>query len=214
MRSLLSIDVAAPPDIVFALVQDVARWPQLLPHYLSVRVERVTAGEALVARYVALRPIVGGAVWLGLPVVWRSASWPDVDERGVRLLRFRHLGGATNGMEVTWRFEPARTGSRVTIEHRLRRRLPLPILGPLLGSELFPAVVDRLVVRPVASQTLRTVRSLAEALAAASQMTAQAGRAGSLPKPAVQAARGPASSGSPAPSPVPVLERKEGHGRA
>ena len=76
-----------------------------------------------------------------IPVVWRARTW---SEPGTLRLRFQHVGGATTGMDVTWRIEPTATGCRVSIEHDFRRAIALPIVGPLLGDEAFPRFVDRL----------------------------------------------------------------------
>jgi hypothetical protein len=61
-------------------------------------------------------------------------------------------------MDVTWHITPRGTGgSNIAIVHDFARPLPL------LGRELFPAVVDRFFVRPIAGQTLATFKRLAEA---------------------------------------------------
>ncbi len=150
MRSEIGIDVAAPPELVFRLARDVTRWPRLLPHYLSVDVAERRADGSVVARMVARRPVIG-VLGLGLPVAWRSRTWSEPDGRR---LRFVHQGGATSGMDVTWRIEPTPGGCRVTIEHHFRPRAP--------G---WAAVVDRLFTRPIAGRTLATFRAVAEALA-------------------------------------------------
>ena len=154
MKSSIGIDVAAPPDLVFRLARDVERWPRLLPHYVAARREGPPDADGrLLVRFVALRtflPVLG----LGLPVAWRSLTWSEPDGRR---LRFAHRGGATNGMDVTWRIEPDNaTGrtSRVEIEHDFRPRVP--------G---WAWLLDRLFTRPIAGRTLATFRALAEALA-------------------------------------------------
>ena len=150
MRSTVSVDVAAPAQLVFRLARDVERWPRLLPHYVRVRaVERGPDGT-IVAEMVARRPLVP-VLGLGLPVAWRSRTWT---EPAALRVRFVHVGGATNGMDVTWRIEPGRDGCRVVIEHRFASRLP--------G---FAAFVDRAFTRPIASRTLATFKAIAEALA-------------------------------------------------
>ena len=161
MRSTLAIDIAAPAELVFGLARDVERWPRLLPHYLDVRrVVRPAAGPP-VLRMIAVRPLPGpfGA---GLPVVWRARAWAEPE---TLRLHFQHLGGATSGMDVTWRIVPTTAGCHVEIEHALRRRLP--VLGALLGDEAWPAFVDRVFTRPIASRTLATFQALAEATAEA-----------------------------------------------
>jgi ribosome-associated toxin RatA of RatAB toxin-antitoxin module len=153
VRSTIGIDVAAPADLVFRLARDVERWPDLLPHY--VRAARLGPPDdvgRLPVGFVARRPLISG-LGLGLPVAWRSLTW---SEPANRRLRFVHRGGATNGMDVTWRIEPGEDGrSRVEIEHDFRPRVP--------G---WAAFIDRLFTRPIAGRTLATFRALAEALAA------------------------------------------------
>ena len=161
MRSTISTDVAAAPELVFGLARDVERWPRLLPHYDRVRVVDRGPDGTVTAVMVARRPLVPG-LGLGLPVAWRSRV--TVDPAALRL-RFRHLGGATGGMDVLWRIEPTPTGCRVSIQHDFRRRVALPVLGSILGEDAWPALIDRFFTRPIAGRTLATFRALAEALA-------------------------------------------------
>jgi ribosome-associated toxin RatA of RatAB toxin-antitoxin module len=157
VKSVISVDVAAPPDLVFRLAHDVKRWPSMLPHYVSVRIERRADGDAVLARFVAIRPLVP---WLGVgvPVAWRAITWNELD--GPRL-RFRHVGGPTSGMDVTWRIEPTANGCRVSIEHDFRPRV-----------RAWAPIVDRLVVRPIAGRTLATFKSIAEVTSAAEAASA------------------------------------------
>lgn len=149
MRSTIGIDVAAPPGLVFRLARDIERWPRLLPHYVSVRVIERPLDGSVVAEFVARRPLIA-VLGLALPVAWRSRSW---NEPGSLRLRFVHRGGATDGMDVTWRIEPAPAGCRISIEHDFRPRVP--------G---WAALVDRLFTRPIAGRTLATFRAIAEAV--------------------------------------------------
>lgn len=149
MKSTLSIDVAAPPGLVFRLARDVERWPRLLPHYISVRPVARDGDGRLTAEMVARRPLVP-VLGLGLPVAWRSRTWSEPESLR---LRFVHLGGATNGMDVTWRIEAADGGCRVSIDHDFRPRMP--------G---WAAFVDRAFTNPIASRTLATFKTIAEAL--------------------------------------------------
>jgi ribosome-associated toxin RatA of RatAB toxin-antitoxin module len=150
MHSLLETEIRAPAPLVFALVRDPERWPRLLPHYLRARVVGGAADRARTMEFVAARPLVR---WLGLgaPVAWRSRTWSDPDTLSVRFL---HLGGATDGMQVSWRIVPGPEGCRVSIEHQFDR-WPQP----------YPELVERLFVRPIASRTLATFKALAESLA-------------------------------------------------
>ncbi len=151
MRSTISIDAAAPADLVFRLARDVERWPRLLPHYVRVRAIERRADGSLVAEMVARRPLVG-VLGIGLPVAWRSRTWSEPE---TRRLRFVHLAGATRGMDVTWHIEPTADGCRISIEHDFAPRVP--------G---WAAFVDRAFTRPIAGRTLATFAALAEALAA------------------------------------------------
>lgn len=151
MRTDISVDIAAPPRTVFELARDITRWPALLPHYRKVTIHSRNGGR-VIASMAAVRP-VGKS---GVPVRWRSEQWSDDSDGEDLRLRFVHIAGATRGMDVTWHIRPTDTGCRVTIEHDFRRPLPL------LGDELFPRVVDRLFVRPIAGRTLATFKRLAE----------------------------------------------------
>jgi aromatase len=152
MQSTIGIDVAAPPDLVYRLARDVTRWERLLPHYSRSSLLR-DDGDALVCDFIARRPFVA-VLGLGIPVTWRSRTW---HEPATRRLRFVHVAGATRGMDVTWRIEPAGSGTRVDIEHHFAPRVP--------G---FARFVDAAFTRPIASRTLGTFKSIAEALASES----------------------------------------------
>jgi ribosome-associated toxin RatA of RatAB toxin-antitoxin module len=150
MHSTIAIDVAASPELIFRLARDVERWERLLPHYSRSRTRERRADGSLVVDFVARRMLIG-LIGVGLPVTWRSRTWNDPT---TRRLRFAHVAGATKGMDVTWRIEDAGAGSRVSIDHDFRPRLPL-----------FAAFVDRAFTRPIAGRTLATFKALAEALA-------------------------------------------------
>lgn len=149
MRTAISIEVAAPAELVFRLAREPLRWPMLLAHYERAR-EISRDGSAMVCEFVARRPFVP-LLGIGIPVAWRSRTWAEPDRLR---LRFRHLGGATRGMDVTWRFEPIDGGCRVTIEHDFRPRF-----------RPWAAIVDRTFTKPIARQTLRGFKAIAETLA-------------------------------------------------
>jgi ribosome-associated toxin RatA of RatAB toxin-antitoxin module len=151
VRSTVAIEVSAPAELVFDLARDVERWPALLPHYLRVRVRERHADGSATAEMVAVRALIP-ALGLGLPVAWRSRTW---SERDPLRLRFVHRGGATDGMDVTWRIDPTPTGCRVSIEHDFRPRL-----------SVWGTTIERLFVRPIATRTLATFKAIAEAVAA------------------------------------------------
>jgi ribosome-associated toxin RatA of RatAB toxin-antitoxin module len=150
VQSTISIEIAAPPALVFSLARPVERWERLLPHYSRSRVRERRADGSLVVGFVARRPLVP-ILGIGLPVAWRARTWNDA--ASLRL-RFVHLAGATRGMDVTWRIEATPAGCRVSIDHDFRPRMP--------G---FAALVDRWFTRPIAGRTLATFQALAEAAA-------------------------------------------------
>jgi ribosome-associated toxin RatA of RatAB toxin-antitoxin module len=153
VRSTIGIDIAAPADLVFRLARDVERWPELLPHYVAARVQAPRGDDGrLIVGFVARRPLLP-ILGLGLPVAWRALTWSVPD---ARRLRFVHRGGATAGMDVTWRIEEDGDGRcRVEIEHEFRPRVP--------G---WAWLIDRGFTRPIAGRTLATFRAIAEAVAA------------------------------------------------
>ena len=156
MRSTIAVDVDAPAQLVFDLARDVERWPRLLPHYLDVHVIDRQPDGVITARMVAVRAVVP-SIGYGIPVAWRARTW--CDEAALRL-RFVHLGGATAGMDVTWRIEPVSAGCRVSIDHHFE---------PAVAA--WATLVDVLFVRPIAGRTLATFKTIAEAVAAAEPTT-------------------------------------------
>jgi ribosome-associated toxin RatA of RatAB toxin-antitoxin module len=151
LHSEISVEIAAPAETVFDLARDVSLWPERLPHYRQVTIHSREANRTTVT-FAAVRPL-----WkFGIPVWWRSECWSDASDSADLRLRFVHVGGATRGMDVTWHIRPTTIGCTVTIEHDFRRRVPL------LGNELFPRVVDRFFVRPIAGRTLVSFKRLAE----------------------------------------------------
>jgi len=150
VKTTIGIDVAARPETVFALARDLELWPTLLPHYVSVRAIDRPADGVLVARMIARRTLVP-LLGLGIPVAWRARTWAEAD---TLRLRFLHQGGATAGMDVTWRIEARASGCRVSIDHDFR---PPSALGALWAR-----LIDRAFTRPIAGRTLATFKALAE----------------------------------------------------
>jgi uncharacterized membrane protein len=139
-----TVEIAAPPQAVYALASATENWPQILPHYRYVRVLE----ERGPVRVVAM-----GAWQDVFPIRWVAEQTNDPRTPHIA---FRHLRGWTRGMDVDWIFEPCSGGTRVTIEHRLRFAFPLAAewLGKHLVSDYF--------VHGVAAKTLARVKALAE----------------------------------------------------
>jgi len=110
-RAYTQLDVGeanAPMALVFDVVRDVERWPVHLPHYRGVKfIERSSDGGGVVEMS-ANRPF-HSANW---PTFWRSEMSVDPDRS---IVRFRHTGGVTTGMDVEWRFEHLAGGDRTKL---------------------------------------------------------------------------------------------------
>lgn len=143
MRTVNRLDMAAPPDLLFALAAAVERWPSILGHYRYVRDVPADDGDRIVA--------MGAARGL-IPVSWTARQ--EIDPAG-REIRYVHTRGITRGMRVVWRFESGEGATVVTIDHELgslRRWLRNPIADFFIG---------RLFVIPIADRTLAGIDSYA-----------------------------------------------------
>ena len=152
--STITIDVAAPPELVFRLARDVTRWEGLLPHYARSRLVREVADGALLVDFVARRSLVRHAR-PGLPVAWRARTWSEAEQLR---LRFVHVAGRDEGHGRDLADRPDRVGGQRGDRPRLPARLP--------GYGSF---IDHGFTRPIAGRTLATFKALAEALAADAQ---------------------------------------------
>lgn len=150
MHSSVSIWIAAPPERVFQLVADLERWPEHLPHYRYVRITGRT-GSATRARMSARRGPI--------PVFWEAEQTADPF---AGTIRFVHVGGITRGMDVLWTLrserDGARDGTRASITHDLDFRLGPAFLGRFLAEQ----VIARQFIEPIAGQTLRRFKAIAE----------------------------------------------------
>ena len=144
MHSEISTWIGAPPEAVYPLVVDLARWPERLPHYRYVRVLSRDRMETLAAMS-ARRGII--------PVFWHAIQTPEPSSRRVH---FRHVRGITRGMEVVWTLEPERGGTRASIRHDLT--LPWPWFGRWFAER----VITREFIEPIAGRTLARFKAIAE----------------------------------------------------
>jgi len=145
MHAESSIDIAAPPHAVYRLAEDVAKWPEYLPHYRYVRVLRESPTE---------RVAVMAARRNWIPVTWTALERLDpVTPR----LEFRHLSGWTVGMEVAWKFDALGEGTRLTIVHDLDFRRT-----PLARKWIGDRIIGRFFIASIAGRTLARMKELAE----------------------------------------------------
>lgn len=155
MRTVDQLVIRATPDRVWPHAVAVERWPAILPHYRFVtRDEGPPAGDGIVTM-AAYRPFGGPLNW---PTWWRSRMWVDA---AARIIRYRHIGGITTGMDVEWRLVPTAEGhTDVTIVHEWDGP-PWPLIRRI-ASEL---VIGPVFVHGIASRTLAGVARAAEGAA-------------------------------------------------
>lgn len=157
-RPMETIDeqlVRAPWRRIFEMARNVEEWPAHLPHYRFVRFrERASDGGGIV-EMAANRPF--GPI--GWPTWWLSEM--SVDD-GAPLIRFRHIGGITKGMDVEWSFQAAAGGTQVRIVH-VWDGPPLPFVGIPAATMMIGPVF----VHGIASRTLAGLAKVAERESAA-----------------------------------------------
>ena len=151
METLDERIVRVPLARIFDLARRVEEWPSHLPHYRYVRFrERAVDGGGLV-EMAANRPF--GPV--GWPTWWLSEM--AVDPAGP-VVRFRHVGGITTGMDVEWSFTPeGSAGTRVRILHVWDGPR-----WPLIGILAATGVIGPVFVHGIASRTLAGLAAAAE----------------------------------------------------
>jgi ribosome-associated toxin RatA of RatAB toxin-antitoxin module len=104
-----------------------------------------------------MRQIVEMAAWRDIfPLHWVAEQINDAERPHIS---FRHIAGPTRGMDVEWRFERTRAGTRVTIVHRLE--FAFPVLAGFVGKY----IVANYFVAGVAARTLARMKCIAEAAA-------------------------------------------------
>ena len=145
--------VAAPVDEMFALASAVERWPALLPHYRWVRFSERAADGGGVVEMSANRPF--GPI--GWPTWWRSEMRVYAGDGQPPRIRFRHVGGATRGMDVLWTFAVSPAATTVTILHMWNGPR-----WPVIGSFAARAVIGPVFVHGIASRTLAGLARVAE----------------------------------------------------
>jgi ribosome-associated toxin RatA of RatAB toxin-antitoxin module len=131
-------------DTIYRLGAEIERWPDLLPHYRFVEV-LWRDGNRRVARMGASRD--------GLPVSWLAYQERFPDEPRIT---FRHIGGFTRGMQVSWTFEEHDGLVTVRIAHDFRKG------WPVLDRFVSATVVGEWFVSAIAGKTLVQVKLLAE----------------------------------------------------
>jgi ribosome-associated toxin RatA of RatAB toxin-antitoxin module len=138
-----SIHIRAPREKIFAVVSELMRWPEWLPHYRYVR--KLGSGEkGSIVQMAATRS--------GIPISWISEYWTDPKALE---LHFLHLRKWTKGMKVVWTLTPTRDGTRVEIIHDLHFRIPFL-------AWLAEPIISGFFISHVANQTLAVFKEIIE----------------------------------------------------
>ena len=144
--------VRAPVRTIFDIVKAVEHWPGYLEHYRYVRFkQRAYDGGGLVVMS-AYRPF--GPV--GWPTWWESHMTVD---QAAPLIRFRHVGGITTGMDVEWTFTPVDGGQATDVKVVHVWDGPE---WPLIGVVAATQVIGPVFIHGIASRTLAGLARVAE----------------------------------------------------
>ncbi len=163
MRTVDRILIRAPLERVFSLATDVERWPQILPHYRWVRFLERRGGrdgegggtpEGGVVEMAAWRPFGGGIV--KYPTWWVSEMTvlPAAHE-----IRYRHVRGITQGMDVVWRLAAQQNGDGAHAEIVHEWTGPA---WPVIGGLAADLVIGPVFIHGIASRTLAGLKRQAE----------------------------------------------------
>jgi len=137
-----SVDIDAPPAVVWRMVVDPASAVRMIVNTKSCRVlERDPAG-----RWDVREQISKGGILPGVRVVIRSDYSPP------NLVRFHRVDGDLKVLEGEWRLTPLDGGTRTHLAYGTRLVSPFPA----------PAMIVRSVLRKDMPQTLANVRDAAE----------------------------------------------------
>jgi len=151
MRTVDEEIAHADPDVAFRTAADVEGWPDILPHYRWVRFQRKDGfAEGLVEM----------AAWrhfgpLGYPTWWVSEMEHDP---GRRTVLYKHVDGATRGMDVVWEVTPVD-------DERTLLRIVHEWTGPewpLIGRFAADHVIGPHFVSHIAGRTLAGIAREAE----------------------------------------------------
>ena len=151
-RDSAEIVVAAPAEVVYDLVADVTRTPELSPEVVSVRWLDGATGPAAGARFEAVNASGSGRRWKNRPVV-------RVADRG-REFTFERTEPFAGSIVWRYRFEPVDGGTRVVESYEVER--PVSRLGWLVIDKVFRGGNRREALRAGMRTTLERLRAAAE----------------------------------------------------
>jgi coenzyme Q-binding protein COQ10 len=128
MKTLsLSRDMPYPPDAVFDVISDIARYPEFMPGFKDTAVE---AREGDVLR---VRQTVGAG---GLTRTFLSCAVFTVPER----IDIESHEAPFEVLKQVWRFEPLAQGARTRVHLEARYRMADPLAGAIF-QRVFPGLL-------------------------------------------------------------------------
>jgi hypothetical protein len=151
MRTVDEALTSAPLETCIELAADVERWPDLLPHYRWVRFRDKRGFADGVVEMAAWRSFPGFR-W---PTWWVSEMEPDL---GRGRVRYRHIEGITQGMDVVWEVRSEGEATRMSIVHEWSGPR-----WPLIGGVAADQVIGPHFISFIAGRTLAGIVRAAEA---------------------------------------------------
>lgn len=149
-RDEISTVIPAPTDVLWRIVTDVTRTPELSPEIASCRWLDGAQGPAPGARFESTNT-VNGKSWKNRPVVL-------VADPG-REFAFARTEKFAGTVEWRFRFEPADGGTRVTESYEVTR--PVTRVGWFVIERIFRCGERRVELRAGMQQTLRRLAEVA-----------------------------------------------------
>jgi len=149
MRTVDRVAILAPADRILQVAADVERWPDILSHYRWVRFlqRREGGGTVEMAAWRPFGPLRYPTWWVSeMTVDWRA-----------REIRYRHVRGITQGMDVVWQILPGRAGAEVTITHDWAGPA-----WPLVGALAADLVIGPIFIHGIAARTLAGIKRAVE----------------------------------------------------
>jgi ligand-binding SRPBCC domain-containing protein len=151
-RDEVSTVVAAPPEMVYALVADVTRTPEFSPEVTSCRWLDGVTGPVAGARFEAVNRSPAGKTWTNRPVV-------TVADPG-REFAFTRTEPFAGSIAWRYRFEPVADGTRVVESYEVER--PVSRLGWFVIENVFRGGNRRRALRDGMRTTLDRLRAAVE----------------------------------------------------
>ena len=148
----VSLFIAAPPHVVYALIADVTRMPEFSPEVVECHWLDNATGPAVGARFAARNKVSRGPAWVNKPVITRLE--PD---QAISWARTEPFGGT---LEWTYQFQPQDGGTLVTESYRVTR--PISRIGWLIIGTMSATTDRRAQLRAGMEQTLQRIRVTVE----------------------------------------------------